>query len=141
MPLPICPAPMTPMDLIVVRPSAGASCCAMWSKMPSFNEAGRGAVPTTGGRGCGSAQFLLQLGNRHEEVGHEAVVGNLEDRRLLVLVDGDDDLRILHAGEMLDGSGDTDGDVEVRSEEHTSELQSLMRISYAVFCLNKKKTL
>src|SRR3546814_7866447 len=28
---------------------------------------------------------------------------------------------------------------ELRSEEHTSELQSLMRISYAVFCLNKKK--
>src|SRR3546814_3733464 len=27
----------------------------------------------------------------------------------------------------------------LRSEEHTSELQSLMRISYAVFCLNKKK--
>src|SRR3546814_8128768 len=27
-----------------------------------------------------------------------------------------------------------------RSEEHTSELQSLMRISYAVFCLTKKKT-
>src|SRR3546814_1818469 len=31
-----------------------------------------------------------------------------------------------------------EGDV-VRSEEHTSELQSLMRISYAVFCLKKKK--
>src|SRR3546814_1087763 len=30
--------------------------------------------------------------------------------------------------------------VEDRSEEHTSELQSLMRISYAVFCLKKKKT-
>src|SRR3546814_2191774 len=28
----------------------------------------------------------------------------------------------------------------VRSEEHTSELQSLMRLSYALFCLNKKKT-
>src|SRR3546814_10472384 len=28
---------------------------------------------------------------------------------------------------------------EYRSEEHTSELQSLMRISYAVFCLKKKK--
>src|SRR3546814_7915370 len=28
----------------------------------------------------------------------------------------------------------------VRSEEHTSELQSLMRISYAVFCLKKKRT-
>src|SRR3546814_3114292 len=29
---------------------------------------------------------------------------------------------------------------QARSEEHTSELQSLMRISYAVFCLKKKKT-
>src|SRR3546814_9324723 len=29
----------------------------------------------------------------------------------------------------------------LRSEEHTSELQSLMRISYAVFCLNKKTTI
>src|SRR3546814_3042164 len=29
--------------------------------------------------------------------------------------------------------------VHIRSEEHTSELQSLMRISYAVFCLQKKK--
>src|SRR3546814_15272708 len=36
-----------------------------------------------------------------------------------------------------------DGDIkygdQYRSEEHTSELQSLMRISYAVFCLKKKK--
>src|SRR3546814_3741987 len=31
-------------------------------------------------------------------------------------------------------------DVAGRSEEHTSELQSLMRISYAVFCLKKQKT-
>src|SRR3546814_156576 len=33
-----------------------------------------------------------------------------------------------------------DGSVATRSEEHTSELQSLMRISYAVFCLKKKKS-
>src|SRR3546814_8336416 len=32
-----------------------------------------------------------------------------------------------------------DGATKWRSEEHTSELQSLMRISYAVFCLKKKK--
>src|SRR3546814_5675552 len=32
-----------------------------------------------------------------------------------------------------------DGEVVFRSEEHTSELQSLMRISYAVICLKKKK--
>src|SRR3546814_6325957 len=36
------------------------------------------------------------------------------------------------AGTFLSNAG-------VRSEEHTSELQSLMRISYAVFCLKKKK--
>src|SRR3546814_8283064 len=36
----------------------------------------------------------------------------------------------------LDGCRET-----IRSEEHTSELQSLMRISYAVFCLKKKKKL
>src|SRR3546814_3870689 len=37
-------------------------------------------------------------------------------------------------GQVLSGSV-----FEGRSEEHTSELQSLMRISYAVFCLKKKK--
>src|SRR3546814_5712845 len=41
----------------------------------------------------------------------------------------------------LGGAGKLFGlDVMARSEEHTSELQSLMRISYAVFCLKKKKT-
>src|SRR3546814_5622388 len=41
----------------------------------------------------------------------------------------------------LRGRSGTDGafPAAVRSEEHTSELQSLMRISYAVFCLKKKK--
>src|SRR3546814_3232971 len=37
-------------------------------------------------------------------------------------------------------STDSGEDVLNRSEEHTSELQSLMRISYAVFCLKKKNT-
>src|SRR3546814_2039492 len=41
------------------------------------------------------------------------------------------------AGEAFDKSAKLMG---LRSEEHTSELQSLMRISYAVFCLKKKKT-
>src|SRR3546814_233091 len=41
----------------------------------------------------------------------------------------------------LEGADDhpVDEHADVRSEEHTSELQSLMRISYAVFCLKKKK--
>src|SRR3546814_10155435 len=45
--------------------------------------------------------------------------------------------RIRHHGELL-GLSDR-GALLPRSEEHTSELQSLMRISYAVFCLTKKK--
>src|SRR3546814_1313574 len=42
--------------------------------------------------------------------------------------------RVTHITEVEGMEGDK------RSEEHTSELQSLMRISYAVFCLKKKKT-
>src|SRR3546814_1281218 len=44
---------------------------------------------------------------------------------------------VLDEGEIRNHHGDQIG--PLRSEEHTSELQSLMRISYAVFCLNKKK--
>src|SRR3546814_8862089 len=43
--------------------------------------------------------------------------------------------RLQANGEALDGARDL-----IRSEEHTSELQSLMRISYAVFRLKKKNT-
>src|SRR3546814_9108873 len=39
------------------------------------------------------------------------------------------------------GERNVDKDEHGRSEEHTSELQSLMRISYAVFCLKKTKTI
>src|SRR3546814_7158518 len=41
-------------------------------------------------------------------------------------------------GEFRDGTGDFRIPAGARSEEHTSELQSLMRISYAVFCLKQK---
>src|SRR3546814_5360775 len=43
-----------------------------------------------------------------------------------------------HAGAALGGGGEED---LRRSEEHTSELQALMRISYAVYCLTNKKKL
>src|SRR3546814_9282520 len=51
-----------------------------------------------------------------------------------------DDARgyVLHRLREAADGGVADGAV-TRSEEHTSELQSLMRISYAVFCLKKKK--
>src|SRR3546814_10850130 len=50
---------------------------------------------------------------------------------------------LFHLGEMATATQSLDEDTfgTLRSEEHTSELQSLMRISYAVFCLKKNKSL
>src|SRR3546814_1760145 len=47
--------------------------------------------------------------------------------------------KIIGALEIMDGADAGEQQGGERSEEHTSELQSLMRISYAVFCLKKKK--
>src|SRR3546814_7237996 len=56
------------------------------------------------------------------------------------LPENTDECVVFHAGTRLDGAElKTSGGRVLRSEEHTSELQSLMRISYAVFCLKKKK--
>src|SRR3546814_6474970 len=56
----------------------------------------------------------------------------LEERKAIVLRTGTDPAR--PKGSCLTLA------IDERSEEHTSELQSLMRISYAVFCLKKKKS-
>src|SRR3546814_3089325 len=50
-----------------------------------------------------------------------------------------DRIAILEAQQIFEQHLHGKGSNSQRSEEHTSELQSLMRISYAVFCLNKKK--
>src|SRR3546814_3548462 len=68
------------------------------------------------------------------------------ERAVLALVD--DDVVGARAGAFASRCRRREDDVgelaceatEDRSEEHTSELQSLMRISYAVFCLKKKNT-
>src|SRR3954470_4857332 len=73
MPLPIWPAPMTPMRLIMIDTPA----------LLLFHRS-------------------RQLGHDLEQVAHDAVIGHLEDRRFLVLVDGDDGLAVLHPREMLD---------------------------------------
>src|SRR3546814_9697598 len=58
--------------------------------------------------------------------------------RLGVLTQSSRELVRTFRAQMLGLTTDLEGSSEVRSEEHTSELQSLMRISYAVFCLKKK---
>src|SRR3546814_5339458 len=63
---------------------------------------------------------------------HEGVAGGKRKlASLLANPDGDDFQRCIYFCLAGRGRG-------ARSEEHTSELQSLMRISYAVFCLKKK---
>src|SRR3546814_6908175 len=67
-----------------------------------------------------------------------AVVGCNPERR----VDGTKillQLRQCRESRRIAGIGENAVNCAGRSEEHTSELQSLMRISYAVFCLKKKK--
>src|SRR4029079_19034803 len=63
------------------------------------------------------AECAFELGHRLEEIGDEAVIGDLEDRRFLILVDGDDDLRVLHAGQVLDGARNADRNIEIGSDD------------------------
>src|SRR3546814_2367373 len=86
------------------------------------------------GAALGGGGAVAVLGDRHAAGRHHELAGG-----------GD----VIAAGAVAAGAADVDGagpaldggHLAARSEEHTSELQSLMRISYAVFCLkNKKKT-
>ena len=60
-----------------------------------------------------SLQLLGQLGDGDKEISDQAVVGNLEDGCLGILVDGNNGLGVLHAGQVLDGARDTNGDVTI----------------------------
>src|SRR3546814_7906697 len=86
----------------------------------------------------GGRKGLAQGVQRARHVGAagqaEAQQGEAQRRQLLPRAH-----RVAEAGD-LPGEGVRSGEGRGRSEEHTSELQSLMRISYAVFCLKKKKT-
>src|SRR3546814_8444145 len=61
---------------------------------------------------------------------------DIEETEVLLMEQGAHDI-LAHGSEAIDIVRPSTGDG--RSEEHTSELQSLMRISYAVFCLKKTK--
>src|SRR6185369_15498764 len=58
-------------------------------------------------------QLFDQLRHDFEKIADDAEVGVLKDRRFGIFVDGDDVFGSLHAGEMLHGAGDTDGEVDV----------------------------
>src|SRR3546814_3884473 len=94
-------------------------------------QAGRIAVITDGKDTCGPppCEVIEVLRRRNPGVRVDVVdVSGRSDATCLALATGGT-FRVAPLS----------GAPEARSEEHTSELQSLMRISYAVFCLKKKK--
>src|SRR3546814_10776961 len=93
----------------------------------------------------GEEQFLPLSGVRRSEAHLEVEIVPADDGVFDEAVARLGDLLVVLVGigefpRIADGDGarETIGQLH-RSEEHTSELQSLMRISYAVFCLKKKK--
>src|SRR3546814_8709416 len=101
-----------PYTTLFRSPAAGR-----WSQCQSANG---GAECIDGGRPC------LETDAGGRDLGRQSPLGPpFPDGRDIVVAGG--------KGRGLYRAG------QFRSEEHTSELQSLMRISYAVFCLKKKK--
>src|SRR3546814_8560435 len=96
-------------------------------------------------------QALARIDQHDRQVGGRGTGGHVAGVLFVARAVGDDELALLGAEEAvrhIDGDAllafggqavDQQREVDVRSEEHTSELQSLMRLSYAVFCLKKQK--
>src|SRR3546814_8650810 len=77
-------------------------------------------------------QLRTQLKALHRRFGHTMIYVTHDQTEALTFADK---VVVMYEGEVVQI-----GTPEERSEEHTSELQSLMRTSYAVFCLKKKNT-
>src|SRR3546814_6863101 len=89
---------------------------------------------------AGAAKALVEAGADCVKVGIGP--GSICTTRIVAGVGVPQITAIADVAKALDGTGVpliADGGIRYRSEEHTSEIQSLMRISYAVFCLKKKK--
>src|SRR5947209_520600 len=128
MPLPIWPEPITPTFLIIPAIASTETPRASCGRLLSCTKHRPNAVRP--GRCSKSSllselgQRLGQLGHRLVEVGDQAVIRHLEDRRVLVLVDRDDHLGILHAGQMLDRARNADRDIKLR-RHHLAGLADL----------------
>src|SRR3984957_19870570 len=115
MPLPIWPEPITPTFLITTAMVSSHRGCAPSSRLPvPLQNAGRNPYRPAGYPLSlpELAERFGQFGNRLIQIRDQAVIGNLEDRRVLILVDRDDHLGILHAGEMLNRAGNADRDIK-----------------------------
>src|SRR5258708_718294 len=118
MPLPIWPEPITPTFLIIAAILSSHRSDARSAPAHPLHKHRPESAPST--RLSQSsllselAERFGQFGNRLIQIRDQTIIGDLENRRVLVLVDRDDHLGILHAGEMLDRAGDADSDIKFR---------------------------
>src|SRR3546814_3104004 len=126
--------------------------CAECAGTQAWLPAGRHAATNAGAgwhrwRSCPSGGLALVgdcgigiVAGEFEEGFGQARALHLEFGQCRVLAEQAPDHRLGGIGDDLDARIGPARAAHLRSEEHTSELQSLMRISYAVFCLKKKQT-
>src|SRR3546814_5053575 len=95
----------------------------VWNDRRRSSHRSRGTPPS----GVRAANDIFSLRHRHQSLRQRLLLGRIAPLH---------DIIVLHAVDARPVPPVCGG----RSEEHTSELQSLMRISYAVFCLKKKTT-
>src|SRR3546814_6155227 len=81
------------------------------------------------GSGCTLLDWYVGGGPLRMTAGRDIVASGTVGASNLIVHSNDTDVSVISAGRDI---------IYSRSEEHTSELQSLMRLSYAVFCLKKK---
>src|SRR3546814_10687786 len=111
---------------MILRPPRSTRTDTLFPYTQLFRSGGRGIL-LLGASGSGKLTLVLHSLLQGLDVLSEDAVFVQPDGMLATGV-----ANFLHVrADALDG-------IEDRSEEHTSELQSLMRISYAVFCLKKK---
>src|SRR3546814_2871848 len=106
--------------LMIRRPPRSTRTDTLFPSTTLFRSGGAGLPLAVGGTGSGRVRRLGQL----------SLAAGTPRRRFVV--------PLLHGNRRSRAVGRAGPTCE-RSEEHTSELQSLMRISYAVFCLKKKQ--
>src|SRR3546814_3489188 len=104
-------------ELATVDPASGLSDATFWN-----------VARSTGVAGVFATQTVAAL---TQAMGKDAAENFMQQARSKIFLRSEDQATVSYACWLA-------GEFE-RSEEHTSELQSLMRISYAVFCLKKKK--
>src|SRR3546814_6134760 len=112
------------------RPPRSTSTDTLFPEPPLFRSNLQDLPESDAGR-AGEARVTGLADLREAEGGESAVVLRQLDARLQI--------KTLEVPRPRTRLGQSDHAPGQRSEEHTSELQSLMRTSYAVFCLKKKK--